>query len=150
MMQIVAWLPQDRRLVGALHLFGPRGGLIATGVPCLGKADGARAAAAHNPERRPVLPYGDTPAGTYKPALVEIFETWHPRMGRGCIPLEGEAGDALIAAQHGRTGLAIHAGRGDGGLVPTYGCLRLADSVFDRLVAAIGDEPVRVRVIDLE
>ena len=149
-MQIYALLPKDRRLPGMLHLFGHRGGLVLASIACLGKADGARAAAEHNPSRDPIMPYGDTPAGTYKPALVDIFAAPHARMGRGCIPLEGEAGEALVAAQHGRTGLALHAGRGNARLVPTYGCVRITDDDFERLVAALGDEPVRVRIEELD
>lgn len=149
MKRLVVLLPRDRAKAGVLTLFDDAGELMFPGAPCLGKADNARAAKEGNPLRSPRMPYGDTPAGEYAPARVEIFAAPHARLGRGWIPLHGETGAALAAVRNGRTGLGIHAGRGDGALVPTFGCLRVSDSTFDRLVQAIGDDQVRVTIEDM-
>ena len=115
----------------------------------LGKADNGRAARAHNAARHPGLPYGDTPSGIYHPSRIVMFAEEHERIGKGWLPLTGAYGMAKWATTTGgRTGLGLHAGRGNDRLVPTFGCLRLRDQDFDRLRTIIGDDPIRVIVVE--
>jgi hypothetical protein len=142
----VATLPSDRRLAGEYRLFNAAGNVVHAGA-CLGKADNLRAAQEGNPSRDPIEPYGDTPLGGYVPAKVSRFDPPHHRMGAVAIPLEGADGDALQARVRGkRAGLFIHAGRGDGRLVPTFGCLRLRDQDMAAVARIIGDDLVEVIV----
>lgn len=118
-------LPRDRRQSGDFALIDPAGNTMLVGG-CLGKADGDRALQAGNPARDPIQPYGDTPTGRYAPAQILPLVPRHPRMGDYAISMIGVDGQARQAMAR-RTGLYIHGGRGDGRLVPTYGCLRLLD-----------------------
>lgn len=143
MYRLLAKLPADRRLAGEYRLYNAAGNVAHVG-DCLGKADNIRAAKEANPSRDPIQPYGDTPFGHYAPAKVERFEPPHQRMGTFAIPLSGASGDALQARVAGRTGLYVHAGRGDDRLVPTFGCLRLRDRDMDALARIIGDAVVEI------
>ena len=116
-------------------------------LPCLGKADNTRAAAHGNSRRDPVHPWGDTPTGLYAPARVVWFAARTP-LGEAWLPLEGVHGDALTARHNGRTGLGIHAGRGSGRLVPTYGCVRLRARDFYTMLCVVGDRRVDVEIIE--
>lgn len=147
-MFIEVFLPRDRAKSGYLHLFEGDGECVIYDVPCRGKADNQRAAANGNAARDPTLPYGDTPSGRYLPARVIRYNPRHPTFGPYAILLEGESGDALKAKRNGRTGLAIHGGRGDDLLVATYGCIRVHDSEMGRLAHVIGDREVVVEVIN--
>lgn len=148
-MRIVIFLPRDRAKQGLLHLFGDDGRFLTGNIRCLGKADNQRAIEAKNPLRDSTRPYGDTPSGTYAPSKVTLFEPVHPRLGKAAILIDGVEGNALIAKEEGRTGLAIHGGRGNDGLVPTYGCVRVLDRDMEKLVMALGDLPVTVEIEDL-
>lgn len=139
-------LPVDRRSAGQITLI--RGRRVSGRWRCLGKADNARAIRAGNRERDPTLPYGDFPTGTYEVTGYVAFETPHPRIGNGWLPLDGALGQARDAKQGGRTGLGIHAGRGDDELRPTYGCLRMLDRDFAAMVDAISDDPVLVMAVE--
>lgn len=147
-MFINVFLPRDRTRPGYLHLFDSDGERLLAEVPCRGKADNQQAAKNGNPTRNPTRPYGDTPAGVYMPSRVTRYDPPHKTFGKYAILLEGEAGDALKARENGRSGLAIHGGRGDGRLIATYGCIRVRDSDMQRLVDAIGDRQVIVEVVD--
>lgn len=147
-------LPADRRGIGNLRLLpkaivgSTSSQSLQTGlpqIPCIGKADNARAADKGNPYRDPIRPFGDTPFGLYKPAPILRLEPTHARMGSYFLPLDGTAGEALKAASNGRNGLGIHGGRGDR-LVPTYGCIRLRDRDMAALAEAVGDCPVEVAI----
>lgn len=131
-MQIRIDLPKNRYNPGRLAVVDDNGE-TAFVCDCLGKADNQRAARADNPDRDPTLPYGDTPTGTYETTQITMFAERHRSLGDGWIVLEGTGGDALTAAEKGRTGLGIHAGRGDDRLVPTYGCVRVLDRDFKML-----------------
>lgn len=141
-------LPEDRAKPGILRLFeGPQQTLVFD-AQCLGKADNLRAADKGNPARDPARPYGDTPTGEYGPTRWFPFAQPHPRMGDGWIPLSGISGQAEDAVRNGRTGLGIHAGRGDGRLVPTYGCVRMRDADMARLAEIVGDREIRVEIYE--
>jgi hypothetical protein len=147
MLRFHIFLPRDRYKPGRLHVFDATGRLIHSDVPVLGKADNGRAAKAGNPDRAPMQPFGDTPTGSYVPTRRVMFGAPHDRLGKGWFPIEGATGDALVACTAGgRTGLGLHAGRGNDRLVPTYGCLRVLDSDFDALAALAGDAPVQIVV----
>lgn len=148
MRRIIAFLPIDRKEPGRLHLFDLDGELLHTAA-CFGKADNAKAISEGNPERDPIQPYGDTPAGDFKPCKVERFDPPHPRIGSSWIPLHGASGDAM-RAMLSRTGLGVHAGRGDGQLIPTYGCLRVRDRDMAVLAREIGNDSVTVTIENLE
>lgn len=144
--RILILLPRDRTRPGVLHLFGADGAQLEA-VPCRGKADGARAAKEGNPSRSSIRRYGDTPTGRYKRTRPTSTGDAATKLGPTWIPLEGAEGDALIA-KHDRTGLGIHAGRGNE-LIATYGCIRVGQNDFDDLVAAIGEDDVDVTIEEL-
>jgi len=144
MFKLIATLPHDRRYEGEFRLHNEAGNVVLAGG-CLGKADNLRARDEGNPSRDPIQPYGDTPTGGYVPAKVLRYDPPHHRMGTFAIVLNGADGDALQARVLGkRTGLAIHGGRGDGRLVPTFGCLRLRDRDMAAIARIVGDDLVEV------
>lgn len=148
MRKIHVFLFADRTKPGVLALLD-EGGADAC-WPCLGKADNARAVLAGNDGRDPAYPYGDTPTGGYRATRLVRFATTHPRLGAAWFPIEGESGQAVEARiKGGRTGLGIHAGRGDDKLVPTYGCVRMRQTDFDRLAALVDGEWLKVAVSEL-
>jgi len=79
--------------------------------------------------------------GTYRCVAVN-FAKWPPRSyGAAFILLDPQTGDAYLAKDNGRAGLAIHGGDPDqnGALRATEGCLRLYNDValeLGRLVDA--------------
>lgn len=150
MFRIKIFLPADRARAGVLRVFkGPTQEYMMD-RPCLGKADNARAAKAGNPTRDPALPYGDTPTGEFAVSRYFPFAETHPRIGDGWIPMTGLSGQAEDAVRGGRTGLGIHAGRGNDRLVPTYGCVRLLDSDMAWLAKLVGDSEIRTEVFQGE
>lgn len=149
MFRIIAFLPVNRAAQGWLHLFGHDGAKLTANIPVRGKADNARAAAAGNAGRDPTLPYGDTPSGVYAPSRILPLAPPHPRIGALFLPLEGASGDAHLAKLRGRTGLGLHAGRGDGNLVATYGCLRVRDCHMAEIYDIVGGDEVLVTVHDV-
>jgi lipoprotein-anchoring transpeptidase ErfK/SrfK len=101
------------------------------GCPVLGLADQHDATEAGNPSRNPLAHNGDTPTGTYQADLMSTPQL--PVHSYGIYPpirLTPCAGDALKAAEAGRSGLLIHGGApsATGGLRPTHGCLRVSDA----------------------
>lgn len=137
-------LPRDRRQSGDFSLIDPAGNTMLVG-PCLGKADNQRAMEAGNINRDPVRPYGDTPAGHYKPTRIQHLVPAHHRMGVYVIAMVGSAGQAL-AAMTERTGLYVHGGRGDARLWPTYGCLRLLDRDMLAIQRRVGDALIAIEI----
>lgn len=150
MFTLTVFLPKNRWLPGIARLQAPDGARLLGDMPCRGKADNARAAKAHNADRDPTRPWGDTPSGTYRPSSMTRFRSSHRTLGPLAILIEGETGDALAAKQKGRTGLAVHGGRGDDKLMATYGCVRMFDRDMLALSEAIGSDPVQVIVIDVD
>lgn len=149
MFSIAVYLPTDRALPGFLRLWTPGGVPLLYDIPCRGKSDGQNAAANGNPKRDPTRPWGDTPAGLYATAPVTVFSPVHATLGRIAILLEGVSGDALRAKENGRTGLAIHAGRGNDRLMATYGCIRVFDRDMELIAGKILADDVSVDVIDI-
>ena len=133
-------------------LFGP--------VDCNLKADNKAAAAKGNSDRNPALPFGDTPLGLYNCYPHRVTGTTANgdlrKLGpHGWISLDPQEGQALAAKQNGRHGLLIHGGEPSpsGGLRPTFGCVRLANSDMAALQDAIrAHEPatVQCRVEEME
>jgi hypothetical protein len=123
--------------------------------PVRGKADSQRAKNRDNRYRDPKLPWGDTPAGLYKPAEWVSFVQPHKSFGTGFLPLVGASGDALKAVENGRTGLGLHGGAGECLELPgklylkaTYGCLRVRDSDLNHLMQLTAGEEIEVTVFD--
>lgn len=143
-------LPADRTKTGTLTLESPVTGLPLYGpVPVLGRAARNIARKYKNPTANPLLPYGDTPTGTY--AMTNIQKngagTSRPVVQygeNGSLVLEPESGDALAAKNNHRIGLLIHAGRHanssvttPSALKPTSGCIRMLDWDLQQLIAQI-------------
>ncbi|MBF0249946.1 MAG: L,D-transpeptidase [Alphaproteobacteria bacterium] len=145
---ISVFVPVDRLLPGFMRVFDPDGVRVLYDLPCRTKADGADAAEHDNPHRDPTRPYGDTPTGLYRPTWISRYIARHRTFGHHAILLEGQTGDALKAAQNGRTGLAIHGGRGDDKLMATYGCIRMFDRDIAMLAEEVGQAAVVVEVIE--
>ena len=142
------YLPTNRWLPGFLRLYNGEGRRLLYDIPCRGKADSRRAAAKGNPDRGPTRPWGDLPSGSYRTAQVTRYDPPHPTFVDLAIILEGNGGDALKAARNGRTGLAVHGGRGNVRLTATYGCLRVFDRDMFLLAECIGGGKLEVEVID--
>jgi hypothetical protein len=151
MSKILITLPADRTQVGTLQVLADDGSTQFGPVMCLGKSDNELAAAHGNPTRDSTLPYGDTPLGDYNPTST-LGGVTVPDMGSVIVPLNGIAGDALTAMENGRSGLAIHAGRGDDGgpyegLFPTDGCVRVAQIDMNNLVSYMGTTTYQISIV---
>jgi len=133
-------LPKDRAKTGLLFCDDLR-------MQCYGKSDNETAAKNDNPRRNPLFPWGDIPSGQYGKTNLVWLSTKTP-VGEAWIPIEGIGGDALTAKQNGRHGLGIHAGRGSGRLIATYGCLRLTAKDFYTLALHIRDEDVEIEITE--
>ena len=150
MKRILIKLPKDRRQPGTLSVL-ERDAVILAGIDCRGKADNGTAKARGNPERVCILPYGDTPSGAWHGCEVAHFAKPVDGLGKAWIALERPwSGDAVNALIHGRTGLGIHGGRGNGDLVATKGCIRVRDNDFALIVDALGLDEFIVEIIDTE
>jgi hypothetical protein len=148
MFQIHVHLPIDRWLPGFLVLMNAEETQLLYDIPCRGKADGGNARKNNNPERDPTRPWGDLPSGLYEEVTVSRFKPERKTFGPTAILLNGITGDARKARDYGRTGIAIHANRGNDRLMATYGCLRLFDRDMDLICTTIGYERVTVTVFD--
>ena len=112
-----------------------------------GKADGQTAAANGNSTRNTLLPFGDTPLGTYAVPGMEVTgdgtgRSTHSYGPNGAIRLNPTDGDAATAAIAGRQYLLIHGGdlNAAGALRPTNGCLRLSNADMKSLINSIAVE----------
>lgn len=109
---------------------------------CYADADGAEAAKHGNLSEDPLKPFGDHPFGTYVVTDVRWSTTDKQRelYGPVRLALDPVNGDALVAKQNGRTGLAIHGGPlRDGMLRATFGCLRVDDETAEALGSAAAE-----------
>jgi hypothetical protein len=134
-------LPSDRTRAGRLSVVNRDGHRIAGPWVVLGKADGTTAARNNNNTRSTVLPYGDTPTGTYKVTggfKVGDGTSYNKKSYgiHGALRLDPTSGDAKTAKEFGRTGLLIHSGDpgAQGKLRPTNGCLRLSNEDMKALL----------------
>ncbi|BCW89981.1 hypothetical protein sos41_31490 [Alphaproteobacteria bacterium SO-S41] len=143
-------LPRNRANPGTLSVLDAAGREQLT-VPCLGKAAGEIATKAGNPSRNPLKRRGDTPLGTYLAHVgAAAFGRYMKSYGLGWIPIDPIGGDAQKAEDAGRTGLAIHGGRGNGPkLIPTAGCVRVGDADFAKISAALrGAKGFQVEIVE--
>ena len=148
--RITVTLPADRRKPGTLTF--TIGAWSQFTCVCLGKSDNAKAAEMGNPERDPLLPWGDLPTGEYFPSVMVA------RPGRAfglcerihLLPIDGQAEHA--ADFGGRYGLLIHGGEPSASelLRPTYGCLRLFDHDMAVVLAMFNEaKPCTVHVVEV-
>lgn len=145
-------LKKDRTRLGSAELIAPDGSVLAGPFPCLAISDNAAATAARNPTHDPLHTDGNLPTGTFRCTIIAAGLPTHS-YGPGLrIELIGIAGDALRAAQNGRSGLLDHGGDLNptytqwDGLRPTIGCLRFKNEDLATLIAALAgyDEILQV------
>jgi hypothetical protein len=145
---VIVQLPADRTQKGTLALFANDGvTLVAGPFQVYGKADGQTAATNGNPTRSTLLPFGDTPLGTYSVPGLEVTGDGTGRSTKsygpnGAIRMNPTSGDAATAAIAGRQYLLIHGGdlNAAGALRPTNGCLRLSNADMVLLINSIAVE----------
>jgi len=145
---IVVQLPADRTQKGTLSLVADDGATVIAGpFQTYGKADGQTATANGNPSRNTLLPFGDTPLGTYSVPGMEVTgdgtgRSAHSYGPNGAIRLNPTGGNAATAAIAGRQYLLIHGGdlNAAGALRPTNGCLRLSNADMVSLITSIAVE----------
>lgn len=150
-LQIRIELPSDRDNTGTLILKNAAGATTAGPFRAYGRADRSAAEQHGNDKRDALLPFGDTPTGTY--SIPRAFATGqgtnypsHSYGPNGALVLRPTGGQALTAAGKGRIGLLIHGGDPgrNGRLRATNGCIRLSDTDMTALMAAVaaaGDNP---------
>jgi hypothetical protein len=144
MSRLVIRLPDDRNHVGSLILEGDDGSVILGPFDVCGRADDRVAARQGNPRRNRLIPYGDTPLGTYRvrQILQSGTATDFPseRFGPNeVVVLDPIDGEAALADANGRFQVLIHGGveEPDGRLRVTNGALRLANSHQQALVCLV-------------
>jgi len=149
-------LNQNRSKTGVAMLTMPDG--TSHHFACLGKSDNAAAAAANNPNRLRLLPFGDLPLGTYTgevtvPANQKVKTDVRSYGPHARILLTAVSGECLEACtgKLPRWGLMIHGGAPGpkGVLRPTHGCLRLSDADIGKLLALIGTSTLDVVVTEI-
>jgi hypothetical protein len=139
---LVVSLPSDRHDYGQLLFVDGAGVRIAGPYNVLGMADQKTASKKGNSPRSTIIPYGDTPLGTYQidgfqpPSNLGDAARHGPH---GKIRITPTRGDAKLASEAGRTFLQIHGGvpGPNRQLRPTNGCLRLSDDDMLDLMTAI-------------
>jgi hypothetical protein len=150
--KIESKLPRDRRVTGTLVVTGDDGVVLYGPVPARGKADQGLAERHGNPDRVTVRPFGDHPSGTYR-VLRVLWDKMPTRSyGPAFLALQGVSGDAYLAEDYGREGLAIHGGdpAADGGLRSTEGCLRVTNEAVAALGRMVEDELRLGEVVEYE
>ena len=144
MHKILVRLPMDRDYAGLLEVETPGGTRIAGPYDVCGRADDRLARDHRNPERDPLLPFGDIPYGEYWVAGIVASgagtEYASEEYGSaGVVVLEPRNGDAALADANGRFRFLIHGGKpaAGGGLRPTDGSLRLSNRDQQNLVGVL-------------
>jgi hypothetical protein len=147
MLILTIGLPAKRNRCGALTLAREGGAILLRAAPAAGFVCSVLATA-HNPGREPVLPYGDTPTGTFRLAGVYASGDGTSLPARhfgphGVIALEAISGQALIAASAGRGKVLMHGGPPGphGRLRGTAGALRLTNEDMLTLRLAVDADP---------
>ena len=144
MHKIFVRLPMDRDYAGLLEVQTPGGTRIAGPYEVCGRADDQIARDNRNPERDPLLPFGDIPYGEYWVAGI-VASGAGTKYGSeeygsaGVVVLEPRNGDAALADANGRFRFLIHGGKSaaGGGLRPTDGSLRLSNRDQQDLVGVL-------------
>lgn len=150
-------LPRNRDFAGTLRLgncdslFGP--------IPIAGRSDDLLARLHQNSCRDPLLPYGDTPTGTY--LMRAVFRasgrTEYYRLdygAAGAFAFEPVAGDAALADANGRFVLLLHGTKrvSESKLYATSGALRVLDSDLLDLMRMIrgAEGPIYLEIVETE
>jgi hypothetical protein len=115
MIEIVVELPTDRRKLDRLTLKDDAGEVLAVPFDAYGKSDNLTAINHGNASRDPLVPYGDTPLGSYEvPRAMATGPSTncpdHSYGSSGALVLRPVGGQPLTAGANGRTGLLIHSG----------------------------------------
>jgi GH24 family phage-related lysozyme (muramidase) len=149
-------LPQDRRFCGVLNCHAPTGEVVLGPIPVAGKAGEQLARSNYNPTRTPLLPYGDTPAGSYRFSRLLSMRSGTEldvaRYGRfGIVVFDPCTGDAALAEAAGRFELWLHGGSlTEGRLSSTAGSLRLFDDDQRQLMRVLGASAGAACVISID
>jgi hypothetical protein len=145
MHQITIRLPCNRDYAGTLKLEDAKGKLIAGPFKICARAHDELARANGNPDRLPVLPFGDMPLGEYHITQIVPSGSGTPYDGdefgsAGIVFLQPRHGEAVLADANGRFIFLIHGGAlsRDGALRPTHdGSLRLSNRDQRKLVSVL-------------
>ena len=144
MIRILVELDFDRDRLGVLSAFDASGKKVLGPIPVAARGSDALAKVHRNPRRDPLLPYGDTPPGSYvlRGVLKSGQRTAFPVAefgASGVIVLEGIAGDAALAEANGRFQTLIEGGKPakGGSLAATAGALRLSNQHQRALIAMV-------------
>jgi Bacterial toxin homologue of phage lysozyme, C-term len=146
-------LPKDRKFCGSLTLFSPDGVAVLGPIAVAGKSGEQLASEKYNPARTSLLPYGDTPTGSYRfSRLLSMRNATQidvARYGRfGVAIFDPCEGDAALAEAAGRFELWFHGGSPlSSRLLSTAGSIRLFDEDQQRLMRALGRCDAAVCVI---
>lgn len=125
--------PFDRAGYGYLLIVDDKDVPVLGPFPCLGKGGRSKQAKSANWK----IIGCDTPTGRY---LGTVKTDWTPVESYGpyaVIALEPLSGNALVAKEAGRSGLAIHGGRDQAILWSTEGCVRMFDRHQQQVIAAM-------------
>jgi len=145
MHQITIRLPCNRDYAGTLKLEDAKGKLIAGPFHICARAHDELARANGNPDRIPVLPFGDMPLGEYQITQIVSSGPGTPYDGdefgsAGIVFLQPKHGEAVLADANGRFIFLIHGGAlsRNGALRPTDdGSLRLSNRDQRKLVGVL-------------
>ena len=143
-------LYKDRRREGSITLD------TGQAFRCLGKSDQGAADQHGNPTRDPLKTMGDLPTGTYRATRSAPHQPTEANLrsyGPGPYwKLFAISGDALTAAQNGRSGIEMHGGPTGApmpanALRPTHGCLRVDDSTITAIAELPGSDAFDLEVV---
>jgi hypothetical protein len=145
MHQITIRLPCNRDYAGTLKLEDAKGKLAAGPFHICARAHDELARANGNPDRLPVLPFGDMPLGEYEIVRIVPSGPGTPFESKefgsaGIIFLQPKHGEAALADANGRFIFLIHGGAlaRHGALRPTEdGSLRLSNRDQRKLVSVL-------------
>lgn len=107
-------LPDNRWQAGSLRVEDDQGKTLAGPFAALGRADKKIASDKNNEFADPMLPYGDTPLGTYSVDGFRAASDSKQAIQLGPndrIELTPTGGEALAAKFRGRTVIQIHGGK---------------------------------------
>jgi hypothetical protein len=145
MHQITIRLPCNRDYAGTLKLADAKGKLVAGPFQVCARAHDELARANGNPDRLPVLPFGDMPLGEYEVVRIVPSGPGTPFASdefgsAGIVFLQPRHGEAVLADANGRFIFLIHGGAlaRNGALRPTEdGSLRLSNRNQRKFISAL-------------